>query len=673
MLRTLPIACGDSAIRSATPDAHYPSLAAAVVHLTGDASLIRGAIKPAYAFFGDGQGGLSDQQKAKIGDAALEALGALRDGRLAAPQPPSPALVRETMNFVAGAEIPENYVPFLREELALYGEDRFTDKGEDIPQSVKRSFHVLIIGAGMSGILAAIRLGQAGIPYTIVDKNADVGGTWFENTYPGCRVDNPNHMYCYSFEPNHDWPHHYSTQDALLAYFRGVADKYGVRAKVRFNTEIVGLSYDERRQVWIAQARGRDGREESIETNAVITAVGQLNRPKIPDIKGAESFKGAAFHSARWDHSVDVRGKRVLVIGTGASAFQFVPAIAADVGEMFVFQRTPPWLGATPNYHDAVPDGQKWLLKHMPYYAQWYRFWLFWMLTDGLLPFVSADPDWNGPPGAVGVANQQLRDMLVEYARAQTDGDDDLLRKAVPAYPFGGKRAVRDNGVWLGAFKRPNVHLIDDPIVEITPDGVRTANGTHYAGDVLIYGTGFHASQFLAPMAITGRGGRDLNAQWAGDARAQSLHDVWAQHQHRRQWQHHLLFRMRVPLHPGLHRDAAPRRPCRDGAPARRARCLQPRCRCPEPEDGMGRAASVELVQERERPGFAELAFCARRLLERDAGTQSRRFRIHCGEDGDGGGGITRNAARQPRRAQVMAGGPKFSFGHGPVRASTCP
>ncbi|HEY2446366.1 MAG TPA: NAD(P)/FAD-dependent oxidoreductase, partial [Rhizomicrobium sp.] len=491
-----------------------------LVHLTGDAGLIRGSIRPVYDFFGDGQGGLEESQKAEIADAAVAALGGLRDGTLSTSAPAPAPIIRETMNFVAGSEIPERYVPFLLEELGLDGRDRIGDRLEDIPAARKQEFRVLIIGAGMSGILAAIKLGQAGIPYTIVEKNVDIGGTWFENAYPGCRVDNPNHMYSYSFEPNHDWPHHYSTQDALFAYFRGVAEKHGVRARVQFQTEIVSSAYDEGRRVWMSRARSADGNEETIESNAVITAVGQLNRPKLPDIDGIGRFHGPAFHSAKWDPSVELKGKRVLVIGTGASAFQFVPEIAGAVGEMFVFQRSPPWLGATPNYHDPVPDGQKWLLKHVPYYAQWYRFWLFWQLTDGLLPYVSVDPAWNGPAGSVSSANEALRGLLTEYVRAQTDGDAELFRKAIPGYPFGGKRALRDNGVWLAAFKRPNVHLIDTPIVEIAPEGVRTNDGKLHAGDVLLYGTGFCASRFLAPMTTRGRGGQDLNAQWSGDARA---------------------------------------------------------------------------------------------------------------------------------------------------------
>ncbi|HEY5049225.1 MAG TPA: NAD(P)/FAD-dependent oxidoreductase [Rhizomicrobium sp.] len=519
MSSTLPIDADNATIGKTLSEAHLPSLIAALVHITGDESLIRGDIKPVYDFFGDGQGGLSEDQKARVHDAAVQALARLRgDARL--PPPPSRSAIRHTMNFVAGSDIPARYVPFLLEELALEGEDRIADQGEDIRAEVRGSFRVLIIGAGMSGLLAAIRLDRAGIPYTIVDKNSDVGGTWLENTYPGCRVDNPNHMYSYSFEPNADWPHHYSTQDALLAYFRRVADKYGIRNKISFNTEVFESVYDQTRAQWTARARDSVGREFSIKANAIISAVGQLNRPQFPDIKGVGSFKGPTFHSAQWDHSVDLKSKRVIVIGTGASAFQFVPTIAPEVSEMFVFQRTPPWLGPTPDYHEPVGEGQKWLLKHVPYYAQWYRFWLIWMLTDGLYSVVQADPAWNGPPHSVSTANDQVRMLLTELIRQQTGGDTDLFGKVVPAYPLGGKRSVRDNGVWIGALKRDNVHLVTEPIIEITAAGVKTKDGEDYAADVLIYGTGFVASAFLSPMKFKGRGGRDLHEAWEGDARA---------------------------------------------------------------------------------------------------------------------------------------------------------
>jgi 4-hydroxyacetophenone monooxygenase len=520
-LAVQPITESDAKIKAAIDEAHLPSLIAALVHVTGDASLVQGDIKPIYDFFGDGQGGLTPEQIASTKSRALEALKKYRDSGSKLPRQPARDTVRKMMNFVAGAEIPERYVPFLDEELALDGVDPKAVHGlDEIPQSQKKDFRVLVIGAGMSGLLAAIRLKQAGIAYTVVDKNKDVGGTWMVNTYPGCRVDNPNHLYSYSFEPNHDWPQHFSTQPILYGYFRRVADKYGLRSAIRFETEVVESIYDEGRGTWKARVRTKDGREETIEANAIISAVGQLNRPRIPDIKGIDTFKGPSFHSARWDHSVDLKGKRVAVIGTGASAFQFVPAIAPDVKDMTVFQRTPPWLGATPNYHDDVSDGKKWLLRHVPFYGKWYRFWLFWMLTDGLYDYVKADPGWNGPKDACSAANAELRDLLIEYTKGQIKDNPKLLDAAIPKYPIGGKRSVRDNGVWLAALQRPNVHVVTDAVTEITPEGLVTADGKLHKVDVIIYGTGFYASRFLEPMKFKGKGGVDLHDQWAGDARA---------------------------------------------------------------------------------------------------------------------------------------------------------
>jgi 4-hydroxyacetophenone monooxygenase len=519
-MATAPITDSDDVIEAAIEQAHLPSLIAALVHVTGDAALVTGDIKPVYDFFGDGQGGLTDEQRAATKARALAALKALRDGGTLPPQP-SRDTVRQMMNFVAGAEIPERYVPFLEEELALGATDvKAVQTLEALPDSAKKDFRVLIIGAGMSGLLAAIRLQQAKIPFVVADKNTDVGGTWFVNTYPGCRVDNPNHLYSYSFEPNHDWPYHFSTQPILWKYFQGVADKYGLRQHIRFQTEVIESVYDEAHAIWKTRVRKADGSEETLVSNAVITAVGQLSRPRLPDIKGIETFKGKSFHSATWDHSVDLKGKRVAVIGTGASAFQFVPEIAPQVEHLTVFQRTAPWLGPTANYHDKVDDGKKWLLKHVPFYGKWYRFWLFWMLTDGIYEFVKADPDWTTRKDSVGAQNDMLRQMLTDYTRGQLEGRPELQDAATPNYPPGGKRSVRDNGVWLGALKRPNVETVTDGIAEITPTGLKTKDGRSFDVDVIIYGTGFTASQFLAPMTFKGKGGVDLHKQWDGDARA---------------------------------------------------------------------------------------------------------------------------------------------------------
>ncbi|MCA3747074.1 NAD(P)/FAD-dependent oxidoreductase [Phenylobacterium sp.] len=501
--------------------AHQPALQAALVHLTGQDHWLRPEWTPAYVPLSRGDTGVPEAEQQKFLAEAKAALVEWFGKGGGETHQPSAAVLRRMMSFVAGAEIPEGYADFLVDELSL-GETNTKTPVWDSPRlkAGAAKMHVLVIGAGMSGLLTGIRLSQAGVSYEIVDKNADVGGTWFENTYPGCRVDSSNHIYSYSFEPNHHWPQHFSTQPVLLEYFRGVADRYDLRGKIAFETEVETLDWDEPRALWKVTVRNKSGVRRVIEANAVVTAVGQLNRPRMPDIKGRDRFAGPAFHSARWRHDVDLTGKRVAVIGTGASAYQFVPEIAGKVGSLTIFQRTPPWGFPVPHYHEDVPDGMNWLMEHVPYYDKWYRFWMFWMVTDGLLPMVEADPGWNGPPTAVSAANLEFREMIAGAIAAQAPNRPDLVEKVVPTYPVGGKRSLLDNGVWMAALQRDNVSLVTDAISEITETGILTADGTARDFDVIIYGTGFHASKFLEPMKIRGRGGADLHATWDGDPRA---------------------------------------------------------------------------------------------------------------------------------------------------------
>ncbi len=259
---------------------------------------------------------------------------------------------------------------------------------------------------------------------------------------------------------------------------------------------------------------------ETVRANVLVSAVGQLNRPRLPDIRGRELFAGASFHSAHWDHTVDLTAKRVAVIGTGASAAQFIPAIAEQVDELLVYQRTPSWFAPTPDYHEAVSEGQQWLYDHVPAYSQWHRFLMFWRLGDNSLAFARVDPDWPDAPSSVSMANALMRDVLTAYLTQQYEGRPDLLAKAVPSYPPTAKRVLRDNGVWAAALKRGQVELITEPISLITRHGIITADGIDRPVDVIIYGTGFEASAFLAPMRIVGRGGVELHDRWDGEARA---------------------------------------------------------------------------------------------------------------------------------------------------------
>jgi 4-hydroxyacetophenone monooxygenase len=501
--------------------AHLPALLAALTHVTGDPGWLKPEWKPTYAPLSRGDTGLGPETDAEIRAQAKAAIVRFMEGDRKLAPPPSLATLRKQMDFVAGEPVPEVYADFLLDELALAGQSSKDPQFDhDRLQAAARRLKVLVIGAGMSGLLTGIRLSQAGVPFEIIDKNPDVGGTWFENTYPGCRVDNSNHMYSYSFEPNHAWPQFFSPQPELLKYFRGIADKYGLRKHIRFETLVETCVWDEGRDVWRVTLTTKDGRRETVEANAVVSAVGQLNRPRFPDIEGRDSFAGESFHSAEWRHDVDLKGKRVAVIGTGASAFQFVPEIAPEVGELTVFMRNPPWAVPVPHYHETVPEGFKWLLDNLPFYDKWYRFFLFWTTTEGLLPMVKSDPSWNGSPDAVSQVNAELRDMVAAYLAAQVADRPDLAGRVVPSYPIGGKRAVLDNGVWLAALKRPNVKLVTDKITRITPKGVVTADGTEHEVDVLIYGTGFQASNFLSFYKVIGKGGRELHDVWSGDARA---------------------------------------------------------------------------------------------------------------------------------------------------------
>ena len=490
--------------------AHLPSLAVTVAHLTGSEALLRAVPRPVYDFFGDGQGGLTEDARAHVRESAHAAITAYLAGT-PAPNPDAAATLA-MMNWLAGADIPEDYAPLMTEELRLDG----TDARAPAPLPPGADVSAIIVGAGMSGLLAAYRLAQMGVTVTVIEKNTDVGGTWLENRYPGVRVDTQNHLYSYSFEPNHAWPLHYSTGDVLLAYFQQFADKHDLRRHIRFSTKVAHADWDEAAGQWrVALDTG-----EVLTATMLVSAVGQLNTPRLPDIPGRDAFAGPAFHSARWDHAVDLTGKRVGVVGTGASAFQFVPAIADTVAHLDVFQRSAPWLGPTTDYHDTVAEPLKWLMEHVPEYARWYRFWLFWMLTDGLIPAVTADEGWAGPPGTIGALNAELRGALQAMTEAQLTAKPYLAAHVVPTYAPGGKRSLRDNGVWLAALQRDNVDLVTGAIAAIEPGGVRMADGSLRAQDVLIWGTGFHASDFLASFRVTGRGGQDLHARWAGDARA---------------------------------------------------------------------------------------------------------------------------------------------------------
>ena len=517
----LPITDDDATIAAALEDVSVPTLMMSMVHMTGDASLLRGPIRPRGVFLNEVQGFLSEAEKAAVRARALEVIKAYRDGGCRLPPPPPAETIHEMMRFLVGGDVPAEYVPMLLEEMELDGRDqREVHWDRPVPEPAKQAFHVVVIGCGLAGLLAAIRLREAGIPFTVIEKNPGVGGTWWENRYPGCRVDVGNHFYCYSFEPNPDWTEFFAQQPELQAYFERCMEKYGVRDRIRFRTEVVAASWDERDRRWSVRIRNPDGSHETLRANAVVSAVGQLNRPKLPDIRGIDRFEGPWMHSATWKQDCDLTGKRVAVIGTGASAFQIVPAIAERTDRLFVFQRSAPWMFPNPNYHARVGPGKKWALRHLPYYGRWYRFLLFWPGCDGGLEAMRVDPAWPHQDRSTCALNDATRQAFTQYLKDQVGDDQELFAKVVPDYVCLGKRTLQDNGSWLAALRREDVELVTDPIAEIREDRIVCASGAEFPVDVIVYATGFHANRFLWPMEIAGKGGVKLAEQWGDEPSA---------------------------------------------------------------------------------------------------------------------------------------------------------
>ena len=505
----------DSLIAAALEDASIPTLMMSMIHMSGDAGLLDGPVRPAGVYINEYQGYMSEEDKAAVRSQALQVIRRFRDNACQLPPAPSAHTIHRMMNFIVAQDVPQDYVPMMLEEMELDGQDQRSDAwGDEVPGAAKTQHQVLVIGGGMSGVLAAVRLREAGIPFVVIEKNPAVGGTWYENRYPGVRVDVGNHLYCYSFEPAHHWTQFFARQPELQRYFEEVVANHNLGDRFRFDTEVTGAVFDEERKLWTVSTMDKTGARETYSVNSVISAVGQLNRPKLPDIEGVESFHGQWCHTADWDDDIDCRGKRVVVIGAGASAFQLVPAIAGKAEHLTVFQRSAPWMFENPIYHEQVPSGTQWCLQNLPFYTRWFRFLLFWPACDGAYDAVIVDPEWPHQERSINEMNEFVYQMFSDYIKTQVGEDPVLLEKVIPDYVPMGKRTLQDNGSWLSALKRDNVALQKQGVARVEKDGVVGTDGEFYPADIVIYATGFQTDKFLWPMEIRGRRGQSLSQQW---------------------------------------------------------------------------------------------------------------------------------------------------------------
>ena len=355
---------------------------------------------------------------------------------------------------------------------------------------------IAVIGAGFGGLGTLLQLRAAGYPDVTVYERADeIGGTWRDNTYPGCACDIPSVLYSFSFEPNPDWSRVYPPQPEIQQYLLGVVERHGLRARIRLGTEISELRYDEPSCTWTLQTTAG----ETSTYDVVVNATGPLSRPSVPSLAGLGTFAGTTFHSAHWDHGHDLAGRRVAVVGTGASAIQFVPEIAPVVEHLTVFQRTAPWV--FPRRDRALSAGERLRYRRLPILQRLSRWRVYFQ--QELLAFAM-------------LGNRRMRTQMQTMGRAAIEEaiDDPELRGMVtPSFAPGCKRLLISND-WYPALVRENVELVTESIAEVVPEGIVTADGVTHEADTIIFGTGFAATDFVSPVKVFGRGGIELSDVW---------------------------------------------------------------------------------------------------------------------------------------------------------------
>lgn len=512
------LAASDAQIEAAVKFAEPIVLRGLIFQLTGDESLAAIAPERIRAGYSEFDAITHPAGVAAIQSKAADFLKRYRDAGARPISPGPPERMRRSLSLAAGAEIPE-------EELAMWLEQTGIDPfaralaQDDQPEPAKaQSFKVAVIGAGMSGLNAAVLLQRARFNYHVFEKNAGVGGTWYENTYPGARVDSPSRAYTHAYGVQCSFPYTFNTQAENLKYLDWVADQFDIRKNISFRTEVKRMIWDEATSEWVISAEGPEGAIEW-RANAVFTGVGFLNRPSIPDIPGADSFEGPAFHTAKWPKDMDVTGKRVAVIGTGATGYQLVPVLARMAGHTYMFQRKPSWCFDLPGYLAPTPDETNWLERNLPYFANFARFRLCWIAGPQIgLPCYQLDPDYVDEHSR-SERNKLIRQERIEFIQRKLKSRPDLAAKMTPDYPPLSMRWIMvdpDDNVY-DALLRDDVTLVTDPIVRIGPNEIVTADGTSHPVDVIAYATGFRANDYLWPMEIVGRDGARIENLWAKD------------------------------------------------------------------------------------------------------------------------------------------------------------
>lgn len=450
----------------------------------------------------------------RIREKARAWLRSRQPGEAAAPPPPR-ARAEQLMEIFAGFPLGPNDVEFGYEELALEEFPREYHWSDPANAAKAKQYRAVVIGAGISGIAASLQLKRLGIPYEVLERNPDLGGTWQTNKYPDARVDTSSYLYQFKFEKNYPWTEFFAARDETLAYLNHIVDKYDLRGAMTFDTEVVAAAWQEDRALWTLDVRDPDGTVRTIEAEIVVSATGLFNKPKKPNIAGLDSFKGRLFHTTEWDRGFDTAGKRVALIGTGSTGAQLAPMVAQDAAHLAIYQRTPEWVMAFENYKVKMTPEVRWLFDNVPYYWNWYCFSSH-MTGQSMQGLQYHDPEWQAGGGRVNPRNDKVRDVLIDYIRSKVGGDPDLLARLTPEHAPLVRRLVVDSGFY-DTIMRDNVELVSGGIERITPAGILSEDGTERAFDLIVLGTGFETAEYFWPTDYRGRNGARLEDAWEKD------------------------------------------------------------------------------------------------------------------------------------------------------------
>jgi len=424
--------------------------------------------------------------------------------------------LRTSLSLTAGKDIPADEFDIWLEETALDRWARGVKWSDGAPPAKASGFKVAVIGTGISGLNTAVQLKRAGIPFTVFEKNPEVGGSWYENRYPGARVDTPSRGYTHLFAYDYPFEWGYSPRDVNLTYFKWIADNFEIRDNIRFNTEVLKMTWDETAKVWSLDVQGPSG-AASEQFNAVISCVGFLSRPQMPEIEGMDSFEGTLCHSAAWPEGLDITGKKVAIVGSGASGYQTAPVIGKMAAKTYLFQRQANWLYEDLSYLKPLPQQTLWLDRNFPFHANFVRFRVAALVAPGGSGALKVDPNFKDPH-AVSPINKALRDACVAFVERKLASRPDLIPRMIPNFPPMASRPIRvdTNESVLDALARGDVELVSDGIEQITPTGV-VAGGKNYDLDVIVFATGFRANEYLWPMEVRGKGGKRIEEIWEKD------------------------------------------------------------------------------------------------------------------------------------------------------------